>query len=142
MKAVKQAALHPMVAKVAHLLKIPQVKAVKAQVKMAHPHKEMVDKAMAILKAVKVKVIPMVVRVKATAMVTEMVIPTLKVKAMVMAIPKVERKATHPKVVMVAKKVLKKEIPIVKTEMVAIPTKKPTVFGNTVSNGYNKGFNK
>ena len=149
MKAVKQAALHPMVAKVTHLLKIPQVKAVKAQVKMAHPHKEMVDKAMAILKAVKVKVIPMVVRVKAmvakvkaTAMVTEMVIPTLKVKAMVMAIPKVERKATHPKVVMVAKKVLKKEIPIVKTEMVAIPTKKPTVFGNTVSNGYNKGFNK
>ena len=140
MKAVKQAALHPMVAKVAHLLKIPQVKAVKAQVKMAHPHKEMVDKAMAILKAVKVKVIPMVVRVK--VMVTEMVIPTLKVKAMVMAIPKVERKATHPKVVMVAKKVLKKEIPIVKTEMVAIPTKKPTVFGNTVSNGYNKGFNK
>ena len=34
----------------------------------------------------------------------------------------VEMKATHPKVVMVAKKVLKKEIPIVKTEMVAIPT--------------------
>ena len=117
MKAVKQATLRPMVAKVAHLLKIPQVKAVKAQVKMAHPHKERVDKAMGILKAVKVKEIPIVVRVKvmvakvkakemAMVMVKEMAIPTLKAKAMVMAIPKV---------VMVAKKVLKKE-------MVAIPT--------------------
>ena len=121
---------HPMVAKVAHLPKTPQVKAVKAQVKMAHPHKDKVDKAMAILKAVKVKEIPIVVRVKvmvakvkvmatematATVMVTVMAIPTLKVKA----IPKVEMKATHPKV---AKKVLKKEIPIVKTEMEAIPT--------------------
>ena len=77
MKAVKQAALHPMVGKVAHLLKIPQVKAVKAQVKMAHPHKEMVDKAMAILKAVKVKVIPMVVRVKVmVAKVKEMAMVT------------------------------------------------------------------
>ena len=117
MKAVKQATLRPMVAKVAHLLKIPQVKAVKAQGKMAHPHKERVDKAMGILKAVKVKEIPIVVRVKvmvakvkakemAMVMVKEMAIPTLKAKAMVMAIPKVE---------MVAKKVLKKE-------MVAIPT--------------------
>ena len=121
MKAVKQATLRPMVAKVAHLLKIPQVKAVKAQVKMAHPHKERVDKAMAILKAVKVKEIPIVVRVKVMVakvkakemamvmvkeMAKEMAIPTLKAKAMVMAIPKV---------VMVAKKVLKKE-------MVAIPT--------------------
>ncbi len=121
MKAVKQATLRPMVAKVAHLLKIPQVKAVKAQVKMAHPHKERVDKAMGILKAVKVKEIPIVVRVKVMVakvkakemamvmvkeMAKEMAIPTLKAKAMVMAIPKV---------VMVAKKVLKKE-------MVAIPT--------------------
>ena len=55
MKAVKQVAPHPMVAKVAHLPKIQQVKAVKAQVKTEHPHKDKVDKAMAILKAAKVK---------------------------------------------------------------------------------------
>ena len=122
---VKQINPHPMVAKVAHLPKIQQAKAVKAQVKMAHPHKDKVDKAMAILKVVKVKVIPIVVRVKVMVakvkgMATEMgmAIPTLKAKA----IPKAEMKATHPKVVMVAKKALKKEIPIVKTEMVAIPT--------------------
>ena len=101
MKAVKPINPHPMVAKVAHPQKIRQVKAVKAQVKMAHPHKDKVDKVMAIHKAVKVKAIPIVVRVK--VMVTEMAmaIPTLKVKA----IPKVEMKATHPKVAMVAKKI-------------------------------------
>ena len=137
MKAEKPINPHPMVAKVAHLPKTPQVKAVKAQVKTEHPHKDKVDKAMAILKAVKVKEIPIVVRVKvmvakvkakemamvmARVMVKAMAIPTLKAKAMVKAIPKVEMKATHPKVVMVAKKVLKKEIPTVKMEMVAIPT--------------------
>jgi len=109
----KQINPHPMVAKVAHLPKTPQVKAVKAQVKMAHPHKEMVDKAMAILKAVKVK--EMVAKVKAMAMAMVKVMATVTVMVMVKAtvmvteIPMAEMKATHPKV---AKKVLKKEIPI------------------------------
>ena len=144
MKAVKQAALHPMVAKVAHLLMTPQVKAVKAQVKMAHPHKEMVDKAMVILKAVKVKGIPIVVRVKVMVIVE---IPKKRVKAVLMAQVKVKEMAmvavkkeiativvanpivmaemrpmvipTHPKV---AKKVLKKEIPTPILKVMAIPT--------------------
>jgi hypothetical protein len=98
-----------MVAKVAHLPKTPQVKAVKAQVKMAHPHKEMVDKAMAILKAVKVKVMVAKVKAMAMAMVKATVTEIPKVTVMVTEIPMAEMKATHPKV---AKKVLKKEIPI------------------------------
>ena len=127
MKAEKPINPHPMVAKVAHPPKIPQVKAVKAQVKVAHPHKDKVDKVMAILKAVKVKEIPIVVRVKVMvakvkAKEMAMLMARVMVKAMAKEIPKVEMKATHPKAVMVAKKVLKKEIPIVKTEMVAIPT--------------------
>ena len=173
MKAGKQINPHPMEAKAAHLPKIQQAKAVKAQVKMAHPHKEMVDKAMAILKAVKVKVIPIVVRVKVMvakvkAMATVMAmaeIPKKGVKAVLMAQVKVKVMATvkvkkgtativavkvakmlnvhSPKKAIVAKMVIPiVEIRTVKTEMVAIPTKKPTVFGNTVSNDYNKGFKK
>ena len=134
MKAVKQVAPHPMVAKVAHLPKIQQVKAVKAQVKTAHPHKDKVDKAMAILKAVKVKEIPIVVRVKVMAE-----IPKSKVKAVLMAEVKVKamailmvavKKETATIVAVKVAKMLnahspKKEIPIVKTEMVAIPTPIP-----------------
>ena len=127
---------HPMVAKVAHLPKIQQVKAVKAQVKTAHPHKDKVDKAMAILKAVKVKEIPIVVRVKVMVIAE---IPKSKVKAVLMAEVKVKamailmvavKKETATIVAVKVAKMLnahspKKEIPIVKTEMVAIPTPIP-----------------
>ena len=73
-KAVKQVALHPMVAKVAHPQTTPQAKQVKGQ-EMVKEHRQTVkvDKAMAILKAVKVKVIPIVVRVKEMVTVKEMV---------------------------------------------------------------------
>ena len=136
MKAVKQVAPHPMVAKVAHLPKIQQVKAVKAQVKTEHPHKDKVDKAMAILKAAKVKEIPIVVRVKVMVAMVIAEIPKSKVKAVLMAEVKVKvmailmvavKKETATIVAVKVAKMLnahspKKEIPTVKTEMVAIPT--------------------
>ena len=151
MKAVKQVALHPMVAKVAHPQTTPQAKQVKGQ-EMVKEHRQMVkvDKAMAILKAVKVKVIPIVVRVKVMVIAE---IPKRKAKAVLMAQVKVKemamvavkkeiativvvnptamaemmpmaivgKMATHPKVAR-AKKVLKKEIPTPILKVMAIPT--------------------
>ena len=141
MKAARQVALHPMVAKVAHLPKTQQEKQVKEREMVKERlQTDKVDRAIAILKAVKVKVIPIVVRVKVMVIAE---IPKSKAKAVLMAQVKVKvmgtvavtkeiativvvnptamaemmpmaivaKMATHPKVVM-AKKVLKKEIPI------------------------------
>ena len=141
MKAARQVALHPMVAKVAHLPKTQQEKQVKEREMVKERlQTDKVDRAIAILKAVKVKVIPIVVRVKVMVMAE---IPKRKAKAVLMAQVKVKvmgtvavtkeiativvvnptamvemkpmaivaKMATHPKVAR-AKKVLKKEIPI------------------------------
>ena len=131
-KAVKQVALHPMVAKVAHPQTTPQAKQVKGQ-EMVKEHRQMVkvDKAMAILKAVKVKVIPIVVRVKGMVKVTEMAAILIhkmaglmaQVKAKVTVMEAVKKETATIVAVKVAmmknvhspkmKTVLKMEIPIV-----------------------------
>ncbi len=86
MKAARQVALPPMVAKVAHLPRIPQAKAVKAQeIVKEHHRKVKVDKAIAMLKTVKVAVVILnpIHKVKEAMEIAE--IPKRKAKAVLMA---------------------------------------------------------
>ena len=125
MKAARQVALHPMVAKVAHLPKTQQEKQVKERGMVKERlQTDKVDRAIAILKAVKVKVIPIVVRVKVMVIAG---IPKRKAKAVLMAQVKVKVMGTvavkKETATIVAVKVAKMlNVPSPKKEMVAIPT--------------------